>query len=619
MSCKTIAKAVRKALWIESFGNEEYGKCCCCKGQITRSTFHAGHIESAFNGGKPIIENLIPMCAECNVSIGKKNLKTFMLEYGIALPPKIEHFSSDVKSAPESVVQSILTFCDGQRRIYTEIRLLMQLDINGSSKFEIIAHAIEHHAIWNHYPNENLVDILRDIFMDAISVYLQSCDNIDDEELRKLIKKFNIGSLLHKSYARAMNKQGLDTYIKLSEKTRQFISYTNSHEPITLSKEELTLFYMSDPPSDITLYRKYAVWYVLQFSPYESIHHMIYTAFTQTNDIDIFIYKNSKNHLIALKARTRPFPDFLKHDLNDLFKEHPTLNNKIVECILMSDEKLLNKAYDLFKQELDQIVSSPIWKDYDPFIFVEDIDFVELRDICQRVYAVCMENPFEHLAIWYKYAQYPNRTRIFIERFCDIQQKIPDTPTFDQLPIHTRDDILLFYEHLVTSFDEYLAFANILFAHKLGLKHDTVVCDSRITWFIIIQSKIELGTILKYRHKNLKAYHLLELGIKNFEVPNDFPINNTIDIFAIATYRISKCNPFMQLSLYSLGNIIDMEFNLRKLFDKIYNTQFFKKKIILTAYKQLYEDYHVSMFHKLDIIQLIDIADMINLSTEKFS
>ena len=37
------------------------------------STWHAGHIISESNGGKTDVNNLRPICKNCNLSMGKKN------------------------------------------------------------------------------------------------------------------------------------------------------------------------------------------------------------------------------------------------------------------------------------------------------------------------------------------------------------------------------------------------------------------------------------------------------------------------------------------------------------------------------------------------------------------
>jgi hypothetical protein len=45
------------------------------------NAFHAGHIISDKDGGLPVVDNLIPICATCNTSMGSINLYTFKEKY----------------------------------------------------------------------------------------------------------------------------------------------------------------------------------------------------------------------------------------------------------------------------------------------------------------------------------------------------------------------------------------------------------------------------------------------------------------------------------------------------------------------------------------------------------
>lgn len=46
------------------------------------TSFHCGHIIRQVNGGTSTIDNLIPLCVLCNLSMGKTNLDEFKEKYG---------------------------------------------------------------------------------------------------------------------------------------------------------------------------------------------------------------------------------------------------------------------------------------------------------------------------------------------------------------------------------------------------------------------------------------------------------------------------------------------------------------------------------------------------------
>ena len=89
---KTIPKAVKSTLWNMHFTeNNAKGECKVCTKEIKMSEFEAGHIIAAANGGSDNIDNLLPICALCNKSMGTQNLHEFRriyFEKSIATEPK---------------------------------------------------------------------------------------------------------------------------------------------------------------------------------------------------------------------------------------------------------------------------------------------------------------------------------------------------------------------------------------------------------------------------------------------------------------------------------------------------------------------------------------------------
>jgi hypothetical protein len=64
----------------ESIGKS---KCYCCKLTETQLSFHCGQVISEKNGGKINVENLRPICQNCNSSMGTKNMNDFIQEYNL--------------------------------------------------------------------------------------------------------------------------------------------------------------------------------------------------------------------------------------------------------------------------------------------------------------------------------------------------------------------------------------------------------------------------------------------------------------------------------------------------------------------------------------------------------
>jgi len=83
---KKISPQIRFDVWKTYIGDKIEAKCFCCwKTRITpftyNNTFHAGHIKSESNGGRISIDNLLPICSDCNKDMGATNwdeyIKTF--------------------------------------------------------------------------------------------------------------------------------------------------------------------------------------------------------------------------------------------------------------------------------------------------------------------------------------------------------------------------------------------------------------------------------------------------------------------------------------------------------------------------------------------------------------
>jgi 5-methylcytosine-specific restriction endonuclease McrA len=70
----TIPVALREAIWLHHMGRHFEGKCMTtwCKNTITVFDFQSGHDQPESKGGPTTFENLVPICARCNLSMGNR-------------------------------------------------------------------------------------------------------------------------------------------------------------------------------------------------------------------------------------------------------------------------------------------------------------------------------------------------------------------------------------------------------------------------------------------------------------------------------------------------------------------------------------------------------------------
>jgi hypothetical protein len=69
-----IPKALREALWLKHCGKSFEVKCrtTWCQNVITAYDFQAGHNVPESRGGATTLENLVPICSRCNLSMGSQ-------------------------------------------------------------------------------------------------------------------------------------------------------------------------------------------------------------------------------------------------------------------------------------------------------------------------------------------------------------------------------------------------------------------------------------------------------------------------------------------------------------------------------------------------------------------
>ena len=86
-----IPKVLKDHTWDEWVGDTiAKTKCMCCGiNDIKMNDFHCSHVVAEANGGATSVENLRPVCAPCNLSMGTKNMDDFRVACGFAekMPP----------------------------------------------------------------------------------------------------------------------------------------------------------------------------------------------------------------------------------------------------------------------------------------------------------------------------------------------------------------------------------------------------------------------------------------------------------------------------------------------------------------------------------------------------
>lgn len=78
-----IPKTLKKKVWETHIGKHIGSTLCsvCNHNEISQMDFHCAHIIAEAEGGATNEHNLIPACASCNLSMGRKNLKAFKQKY----------------------------------------------------------------------------------------------------------------------------------------------------------------------------------------------------------------------------------------------------------------------------------------------------------------------------------------------------------------------------------------------------------------------------------------------------------------------------------------------------------------------------------------------------------
>ena len=90
-----IPKQLKEDVWEEFIGNHNEALCYCCrKNKIKNTSYHCGHIIPEKDGGELEIENLRPICQECNSKMATENMRDYIeREY----PKNLTLFDNKIK------------------------------------------------------------------------------------------------------------------------------------------------------------------------------------------------------------------------------------------------------------------------------------------------------------------------------------------------------------------------------------------------------------------------------------------------------------------------------------------------------------------------------------------
>lgn len=103
---KHIRKALREQVWIQKAGKVFEAKCSTpwCENLMNVFDFHCGHNIPESQGGPTNVDNLIPLCSRCNLSMGD----TYTIQQWFALQP--EHTKQTSPLPPKPSMSCCLPF-----------------------------------------------------------------------------------------------------------------------------------------------------------------------------------------------------------------------------------------------------------------------------------------------------------------------------------------------------------------------------------------------------------------------------------------------------------------------------------------------------------------------------
>lgn len=90
---KAIPKKIKTKIWEKRFNTSAKGFCICCSSELDKTEFHAGHILSEFNGGLIEVDNLEPICSQCNASMQTMRMDDYIKKY---YPQNLQYLNNQI-------------------------------------------------------------------------------------------------------------------------------------------------------------------------------------------------------------------------------------------------------------------------------------------------------------------------------------------------------------------------------------------------------------------------------------------------------------------------------------------------------------------------------------------
>lgn len=134
---KSIPKVLKDLAWNKWVGDDvAKTKCLCCGvNDIKMNSFHCGHVVAEANGGTLSVENLKPICAACNLSMGTENMDEFKLRCGFitlhtAIQPTAHKSIKRIAKSKSTndIGESILKAIDIGSTIASRIQMLINVN-----------------------------------------------------------------------------------------------------------------------------------------------------------------------------------------------------------------------------------------------------------------------------------------------------------------------------------------------------------------------------------------------------------------------------------------------------------------------------------------------------------
>jgi hypothetical protein len=106
---KSIPKKIKNDSWNTYIGNDKSSALClCCRNtKISMNDFTAGHIISEKNGGIMTVENIVPICNQCNLSMSSKNMDKYIQDHH---PKNYDKFINKNYEKEEGLYKKIVNF-----------------------------------------------------------------------------------------------------------------------------------------------------------------------------------------------------------------------------------------------------------------------------------------------------------------------------------------------------------------------------------------------------------------------------------------------------------------------------------------------------------------------------